>query len=398
MHVLVVSPDGCSLPAVDSVLTGTANDVDRVRSYDDALSRLTKGDYDLVIAAAPEQRNSPADLPVEHHAFARVVRSLRNGHTAALVLSDESKNDDDGRSLVSVVSRDICAAELRGRLLTIDRYQQLVQRLELDVRKLERLGNRLNEHFIELEQEMRLASRLQRDFLPKLSQCIAGTKFAAIYRAASWVSGDIYDVTRVDEDHVSFYIADAVGHGMAASLLTMFIKRTIVPKVIHGDGYELLSPSTVLANLNQALSEQALPNCQFVTAWYGLLNLRTGQLQYARGGHPHPLAATRAGGVRELKGSGPLLGLFADEEFPTYETQLDEGDKLFLFTDGVELTFQPDQHDVDTNAYRKVFKQAMHLDVAEALARIESELDSNSGSLAPKDDVTVLGLQFAPTK
>ena len=134
--------------------------------------------------------------------------------------------------------------------------------------------------------------RLQRDFLPRITGPIENVGIATIYRPASSVSGDIFDIFRIDEDHTGFYIADAVGHGMAASLLTMFIKRAIVPKRVDGNDYVILTPSETLTNLNDALADQSLPNYQFVTACYGLINHRTLTLQYARGGHPYPLLIT----------------------------------------------------------------------------------------------------------
>ena len=99
----------------------------------------------------------------------------------------------------------------------------------------------------------------------------------------------MFDVVRIDKDHTGIYIADAVGHGLAASLLTMFIKRAIVPKREADHGHTVLDPAEVLTVLNDVLAEQSLPNCQFVTACYAVLDHRTLTLRYARGGHPAPL-------------------------------------------------------------------------------------------------------------
>ena len=71
-------------------------------------------------------------------------------------------------------------------------------------------------------------------------------RFGALYRPATWVSGDIYDVVRLDETHVGFYVADAVGHGMPAALLTMFIKKALLTKRILGHTYEILPPHVSL--------------------------------------------------------------------------------------------------------------------------------------------------------
>jgi sigma-B regulation protein RsbU (phosphoserine phosphatase) len=207
----------------------------------------------------------------------------------------------------------------------------------------------------------------------------------------------MFDVFRIDEEHTGVYVADAVGHGMAASLLTMFIKRAIIPKRIDGDQYAVLGPSQIMAALNDALTDQALPNCQFVTACYALINHRTLKFEYARGGHPYPLLVSAGGAVSELKSSGGLLGLFKGEEFTTFETQLEMGDKVLFYTDGVELSFQgADAKTFDVQAYQRFFESVSDQPVERMMRQVEARLDNEPGSLNPRDDITVLGFEVLP--
>ena len=76
-----------------------------------------------------------------------------------------------------------------------------------------------------LDEELRLAAKLQQDFLPKQLPQVGPIHFHSLFRPAGYVSGDLYDVMRLDEKRVGFFPVDAVGHGMPAALLTMFIKR-----------------------------------------------------------------------------------------------------------------------------------------------------------------------------
>src|SRR4029078_8146606 len=154
---------------------------------------------------------------------------------------------------------------------------------------MQRLGKRLNQQFVEVDQELRLASRLQQDFLPRSFPEVGEVRFAALYRPATWVSGDVYDVRRLDETRVNFYLADAVGHGVAAGLLTMFIRQSIVGKRVEQDSYQVIPCDEVLGTLNNQLAEQELPNCQFVTACYGVVDAHKSIVTFARGGHPHPV-------------------------------------------------------------------------------------------------------------
>ena len=372
------------------MLTGDGWRVASAEDYAEAVAATRSGSLDAVIIG-----ECGAGASVRHPQLDNLLRIIETQQIAAIMITDRlPPASGRTRSLIDYVLPEVTAAEIRGRFAMIERYQAHLKRLEQELRNMERLGKRLNEHFREVDQEMRLAARLQHDFLPRLQEPIENARFASVYRPASWVSGDIFDVFRIDEEYTGFYVADAVGHGMAASLLTMFIRQAMVPKRVENGSYTVLRPSEMIANLNDALADQSLPNCQFVTAYYALLNHRTLTLQFARGGHPYPTLITPDGVVNDLKSPGGLLGLFKGEEFPTFETQLCPGDKLLLFTDGVELAFQERAHSLDTDAYRQAFASVAHRPIHEMLRAVELLLDEGEGSLNPRDDVTIVGLEI----
>ena len=143
-----------------------------------------------------------------------------------------------------------------------------MRQTQLEMHHMQQLGRHLNRQIAEVDQDMRLARRLQQEFLPQSLPQIDGFRFSVVYRPASWVSGDIYDIARIDEKHLTFYVADAMGHGMAASLLTMFVRRAIRNKEVDRSGYRILSPSETVQILNDALADEQLNNCQYVTAGY----------------------------------------------------------------------------------------------------------------------------------
>ncbi len=145
---------------------------------------------------------------------------------------------------------------------SILRHMEAVQRemetLRAELTQLRRRDETLNFHLARIDEELRLAARLQQDFLPKELPEIGRVRFHTLYRPAGYVSGDLYDVMRLDEKRVGFYMADAVGHGVPAALLTMFIKQALITKEITPGGYRLLPPAESLARLNQTLVDQNL--------------------------------------------------------------------------------------------------------------------------------------------
>jgi serine phosphatase RsbU (regulator of sigma subunit) len=96
-----------------------------------------------------------------------------------------------------------------------------------------------------------------------------------------------------------------------------------------------------------------------------------------------------------LKTAGGLLGLFKGNEFPSLKTQLNPGDKVLWFTDGVELAFQPAGDDrLDTTAYHKAFESMAALPIQNMVRQLDMLLDNETGSLKPHDDVTIVGLEI----
>ncbi len=263
-------------------------------------------------------------------------------------------------------------------------------RAELALRK--RRDQTLKYFMQQFDEEQRLAARLQQDFLPKSLPQVGPVHVNCLFRPASYVSGDFYDIMRLDETHVGFFIADAVGHGMPAALLSMYIKRALITKEILPGGYRLLSPGESLARINDALVEQNLSAATFATALYGYINVNTLEVTFGRAGHPPPLVITRDGTMESPEADGGLLGIFPNETFTNGRMQLQPGDRLFLFTDGIEVAFSSDDT-LDTHKWREELYARRHLRGRDLLDDLQRHLDQEVGSLIPKDDLTMIVIE-----
>lgn len=261
-----------------------------------------------------------------------------------------------------------------------------------EVTALRHRDETLKFYMTRLDEEMRLAARLQQDFLPKTLPNIGRVQFHTLFRPAGYVSGDLYDVLRLDETHVGFYMADAVGHGMPAALLTMFMKNALSTKEINGDGYRILRPCQTMARLNDSLVGQNLSYATFATAVYGHINTDTLQITLARGGHPHPILLGRDGTLRMLEVDGGLLGIFPEEQFAQMTVTLRAGDRLFIYTDGIEVAFS-DHAVVDSQRWREELLLRRDMPTAALLESFSAHLDRESGSLMPKDDLTMIVIE-----
>ena len=284
--------------------------------------------------------------------------------------------------------------------VAIEQHLESVQRemdaLRAELNLLRRRDETLNFYMHRLDEELRLAARLQQDFLPKQLPQVGPVHFHTLFRPAGYVSGDLYDVMRLDERRVGFYIADAVGHGVPAALLTMFIKHALMTKQITPGGYRLLQPGETMGRLNDALLDQNLSQASFATALYGMVDVDTLEVTLARAGHPAPVLIRANGTIESLQPDGSLLGIFPGETFENGTARLAPGDRLILYTDGVEVAFS-DGESKDGIGGALRWREELHrrrlLSAEEMLTDFSDHLDRESGSLQPKDDLTIIILE-----
>jgi sigma-B regulation protein RsbU (phosphoserine phosphatase) len=301
-------------------------------------------------------------------------------------------------NLINVVAQNSPAQPIDAGLKPVaehvDKLQAELDSVREEVNFLRRRDETLNFYMHRLDEELRLAARLQQDFLPKSLPQIGPVHFHTLFRPAGYVSGDLYDVVRLDETHVGFYMADAVGHGMPAALLTMFIKNALVTKEISPDGYRLLDPGETLGRLNSTLVEQNLAHATFATAVYGTVNAQTLLMRFGRAGHPRPLLMRADGSVMDLDADGGLLGIFPNENYATSQVQLLPGDRLFVYSDGIEVAFAGDQS-LDTQQWRVELEHRRAMPTEQLLQELSDNLDQETGSLQPKDDLSIIVVEIS---
>ncbi|MHC4123619.1 MAG: PP2C family protein-serine/threonine phosphatase [Planctomycetota bacterium] len=240
-----------------------------------------------------------------------------------------------------------------------------------------------------LTEQLRMAGRVQRDFLPRQLPNSNQLHWATTFLPAEWVSGDIYDVVRLDEGHIGFYLADVVGHGMPAALLTVFLKQSLVMRQTIGNSYKIFSPSEVIKNLNLRIVKQQLSGNQFITCCYCLLNTDTMELTYARGGHPYPVLIKQGQLPEQLRIQGSLLGIFEDAEFPEKTVQLEKTDKVMLYSDGVE-PFIGKLNDLSNFSFTDEFCKIKDLPVLEMNKKLNKIIQKQKINPSEIDDITVV--------
>lgn len=193
-----------------------------------------------------------------------------------------------------------------------------------------------------LMRELRMAEQVQRSMLPRTLPSLPGLALGAALRACQHLAGDFYNAFRLDRDRVGFYVGDVMGHGPASALLSVYAMQVIQTKRIEGHSYEILSPSESLAGLNRDLIAGDFPGEPFVTMAYGVLDVPRRRLSYCCAGHPPALLLRPGEPPAELGGGGPLLGVLEEARFETREIDLQAGDRLVLYSDGLDAVHWED--------------------------------------------------------
>ncbi len=196
------------------------------------------------------------------------------------------------------------------------------------------------EALIALRNELNIATRVQQSLLPGNVQLSTNFDIWGGMWPAKEVGGDFYDFFKLDEHRLAISIADVSGKGVPAALFTV-MSRTM----LHATGTYLRSPGKALSVINNFL-ERNNKEGLFVTVFYGILDLQTGKLVYATGGHNPPLLCDSSG-VHTLESThGMVLAMFRDIYYKDAEVDMEPGSRLVMFTDGI-----PEAFDAQSEAY-----------------------------------------------
>ena len=236
-----------------------------------------------------------------------------------------------------------------------------------------------------LENELRLAAEIQRALLPDADQSGAHFDVAAASMPCRAIGGDFFDYFHLPSGAFGFALGDVAGKGPPAALLTAMIQGVFSAQVVSA-----ASPAQLMATVNASLIRRSIQN-RFATVLYGALS-PDGRLIYSNAGHNPPVLIKRDG-VQRLETGGLIVGLFPQAEYDEETLQLEDGDVLVVFSDGVTEAF---------NAAGEEFGEARllacleaHRDAAPAdvLKRVLSSVREFTASAAQSDDVTALVLQ-----
>lgn len=240
--------------------------------------------------------------------------------------------------------------------------------------------------------ELALASQIQSEILPNIFPPFPDHRhdfdLYASMTTAKEVGGDFYDFFFIDDDHLGLVMADVSGKGIPAALFMMMARLLLNTLAMTGD-----SPAEVLQRANETICQNNKSD-MFVTVWFGVLTLSSGQLTAASAGHEYPVIQRIGGAFEIFKDTRRLaLGAMPNIKYLDYTLNLKKGDVLFLYTDGVPESTNPANELLGTDGMLALLNHSNCADMKHFLDDVAQGLADFTGNTSQFDDVTMMAVR-----
>ena len=250
------------------------------------------------------------------------------------------------------------------------------------------LKHYIDEAAARFDKDLEIAKQIQHSALPSVFPPYPNRKDFSIFAsmdAAKEVGGDFYDFYLVDENHLAFVVADVSGKGIPGAMFMMTSKTLIKSFAESG-----LPVHEVLTNVNTQLCVNNEAG-MFVTAWMGILDLKTGIIKFANAGHNPPLVKHKNGTYEYLKGKVNFVLAGMDMvKYKEQELQLQPGDKIYLYTDGVTEAHNSQNELFGEERLLESLNSTKGMSVEEICKKVKKDVDAFVCDAEQFDDITML--------
>ena len=249
---------------------------------------------------------------------------------------------------------------------------------------------RSRDELVAIRRELGVAARMQESILPTDFPSDPRYEIHAAMTPALEVGGDFYDFFSLEDGRMGIVMADVSGKGVPAALF-MMVSRTVMKGTAIGEP----DPAKALAEVNQLLVESN-EEAMFVTLFYASFDPSSGRLMFANGGHNLPYVVRQSGEVQQVDcDSGVVLAVLPGFDFPGGCLDLEPGDAIFFYTDGITEAMNEVGEEFGDDALASVLAEVAGSDAASFSDRVVAAVREHAGAADQSDDITCLCLRFA---
>ena len=239
---------------------------------------------------------------------------------------------------------------------------------------------------LDLKGDLEIARQIQFGLVPSTPFQQGTVVIHCSMRPANTVGDDYYDIVDLGEGRIAIVIADVAGKGMPAALLMALLQGSLHTLVTAGlRGTELVTkPNAYLC--------KSIPASSLVTLFYGELDTSSGWLRYVNAGHNPPFLLRKNQAMQRLMPTSLVLGVTETTTYEAEETELEVGEKLLLFTDGISEAFNVDQQEYGESRLESFLRTHSTLPQADLIQQLTTDVLSFCGDVRPTDDMTLMSI------
>ena len=407
-RILIVDDEQIVVFALERMLARAGYQTETALSGREAEERLKEARFDVAIVDLfmPDingfqllewmQANTPDVVPMVLSGTSSVLDALKAVEKGAFdFVSKPIENQED---FVQHIERAVEHKNLRDKnVALLGELKGKNEELESRLKQLELAHSVLQSQAVAMQVDLNRAMRIQQGILPKDVPFADKVNIAAVYQPMGKVGGDLYDLFPLDDHLLGIYIADTSGHGVSSAMLTIFLKHAVQSLLYGGDDQHVRGPGEVLNDLNHIIINEAFSQGIFVSMTYLILDTGTMKFRYSSAGHPPLLLKKSDGSLQRLHKPGPVLGVNPNVTYTDGEGEIQPGEALVLYTDGVTEARNAAGEFFGEDRLKKVLEKAeTHSDsMAQA---VEQAVGNFCEGRQHPDDLTLLVLSAEPQR
>jgi phosphoserine phosphatase RsbU/P len=281
--------------------------------------------------------------------------------------------------------------ELTTRFIQYDK-RQMVLAIFYDVTEIEQQRIVLENKQKQLDLDLASAAGIQQSLLPDSAPELPGIRIAWKFKPSSQIGGDIFNIQPIDDNHFELYMLDVCGHGVSAAFFAVAVYQFLQSRSFLDDQGGIVSPKTVLGSLNKDFPFERFDS--YFSLVYVIVDCKRRQAVYSCAGHPPPVLIQADGNLKTLNQRGPVIGLSEDTVYEEETVLLTRGDKLILYTDGVFENRNVHEEYLGRQRFYETLNKYGHKPIGELIELSYLQIEKFSNTVAPDDDVSILGVEF----
>jgi PAS domain S-box-containing protein len=260
--------------------------------------------------------------------------------------------------------------------------------IQSDVTRRRQAEDALRAANAQLKRDLQTAARVQQAQLPNPLPEAAGFEFAWRYRPCQELAGDTLNILPLDDTHIALYVLDVCGHGVRAALQSFSLNLDLRPRQ---DGPDLQDPEHIFQRLNVKYPMD-METAMFFTILYGILDTTTGAFTFASAGHPGPVLIEQGNSPRIIQTSSFPIGISSDAGYRSQTIQLNPGDRLILYTDGVVEALSSRDIPFGEKRFLKTLDRNRTESIDCCLDAVMTSMDNWACHVDLRDDLSLIGI------